>query len=154
MTNGERPKKTKDRESYIRWQGRTIEQFGYALNLILGLSVAVLGFESSLLLDETFKWSGWQNCIFILSMLSVLLSVALGLACVVNRLSDFRATTKTAYKREDGASELELQPLRAFNRTLGERTWLLFWWQIVAFGVGVLLLVLAVGGTAVKLVAM
>lgn len=153
MTNNEQPA-IKNRESSIRWQGRTIEQFGYALNLILGLSVAVLGFESSLLLDETLnKWAGWQNCMLILSLLLMLLSVALGLACVINRLRDFRATTEIARNREDGASELELQPLRIFTRTLGERTWLLFRGQITTFSLGILLLVVAIGGTAIKLVA-
>lgn len=136
----------KNRESSIRWQGRTIEQFGYALNLILGLSVAAIGYELSLLLDEEFKRAGWQNCLFIISMLSLLLSVAVGLWCVVNRLLDFRATAETARNREDGASALELQPLRTLTCTLGKRTWLLFWWQIAAFGIGISLLVIAVGG--------
>jgi len=152
MANGEQPKEKKNRESSIRWHGRTIEQFGYALNLILGLSVAALGFELSLILNNEFERARWQNCLFVISMLSLLLSVALGLWCVVNRLRDFRATTKTAHNREDDASELDLQPLRTLSRTLGKRTWLLFWWQISAFGAGILLLVLAVGGAIAKVV--
>ena len=150
MANDERPAGKKNRESSIRWRSQTIEQFGYALNLILGLSVAAIGFELSLLLSKEFKWTGWQNCLFVISMLSLLLSVAVGLWCVVNRLRDFRATTKTARDREDGVSDLELQPLRTLTRTLGKGTWLLFWWQISAFGAGILLLVLAVGAKIAK----
>lgn len=148
MGTNEKPTK-KDRESYIRWQGRTIEQFGYALNLILGLSVAALGYELSFLLDEEFKRVGWQNCLFVISLLFFLLSVAVGLWCVVNRLKDFRATAETAYNREDGASDLKLLPLRTLTCTLGKRTWLLFRWQIATFGIGVLLLVFAVGGVII-----
>lgn len=140
----------KNRESSIRWQGRTIEQFGYALNLILGLSVAALGFELSLLLGDEFERVRWQNCLLVISLLSLLLSVAVGLWCVVNRLRDFRATAETARNREDMASALELQPLRTLTRTLGDRTWLLFWWQIAAFGIGILLLVFAIGGAITK----
>lgn len=144
----EQPTK-KNRESSIRWHGRTIKQFGYALNLILGLSVAALGFELSYLLNSESRMGGWQNCLFVISMSFLLLSIAVGLLCVVNRLRDFRATTETARKREDGASDLELQPLRSLTRSLGNRSWLLLWCHIAAFGVGILLLTIAVVGVLI-----
>lgn len=147
MSNGEMPEEKKNRESSIRWQGRTIEQFGYAINLILGLTIAAIGYELSLVLNEKFSGSGWQNCLFGISIVALALSAGVGLLGVVNRLRDFRATTETARKREDGASDLELQPLRTLTDKLGERTWLLFWWQVSAFGVGVLLLVVAIAGS-------
>jgi len=150
VTNNQVTKK--NRESSIRWQGRAVEQLGYALNLILGLSVAALGFELSLLLGDEFERVNWQNCLLVISILSLLLSVAVGLWCVVNRLQDFRATAEIARNREDLASALELQPLRTLTRTLGERTWLLFCWQTTTFGIGILLLVFAVGGTFSKMV--
>lgn len=149
MANNKQATK-KNRESSIRWQGRTIEQFGYALNLILGLTVAALGFALSLLLDEEFERVGWQNCFLIISLLSLLLSIIVGLWCVVNRLLDFRATAETARNREDKASALELQPMRTLTRTLGKRTWRLFQWQIAAFLIGILLLVFAIGGAIAK----
>jgi hypothetical protein len=150
MSNGEMPEEKKNRESSIRWQGRTIEQFGYAINLILGLAIAAIGFEFSLVLTEKFSGSGWQNCLFGISIVALVLSAGVGLLGVVNRLRDFRATTETARKREDGASDLELQSLRILTNKLGERTWLLFWWQVSAFGVGVLLLVVAVAGSVAR----
>lgn len=150
MSNGEPTEGKKNRESSIRWQGRTIEQFGYAINLILGLSVAAIGLELSLVLNDRFSGSGWQNCLFAISLVALVLSAGVGLWGVVNRLRDFRATTETARKREDGASDLDLQPLRTLTKNLGERTWLLFWWQISAFGIGVLALVVAIAGTIAK----
>lgn len=147
MNNQEQPSKKKNRESSIRWQGRTIEQLGYALNLLLGLGVAALGFEVSLILNKNFHHTGWQNCILSISLLALVLSVAVGLWCVLNRLHDFRATAETARKRENGASDIELQPLRTLTRTLGKRTWVLFKLQLWTFGLGVLLLVVAVTGS-------
>ncbi len=144
MATDQEPTK-KNRESSIRWQSRSIEQFGYALNLVLGLSVAAIGFELSLILGDELKNGGWKNCLFAISLLSLLLSVAVGLLCVVNRLRDFRATAETARQREDGASDLELQSLRTLTRKLGQKTWLLLWWQIATFGLGISLLVFAVG---------
>ena len=90
MADDEQPTVAKNRESSVRWQGRTIEQLGYALNLILGLSVAAIGFEVSLLLSGGFEKAGSQSFLFVISMLSLLLSVVVGLWCVVNRLRDFR----------------------------------------------------------------
>jgi len=150
VVDDQQPKKKKSHESFIRWQGRAIEQFGYALNLILGLSVAALGYELSFLLNNEFDKDCWQIICSFASLLLLFLSIALGLWCVVNRLRDFRATTETAYKREDGASKLDLLPLRIFTQTLGKRTWLLFWGQTWTFGIGILLLTLAVGGSIAK----
>lgn len=149
MDNHEQPTK-KDRESSVRWQGRTIEQFGYTLNLILGLSVAALGYGLSLLLEGKFRGVDWQNCVLLHSMLSLLLSVFLGLWCVVNRLRDFRTTTKIARKRENGEPDSNLQPLRTLACTLGKRTWHLLWWQIATFAAGILLLAIAVIGSIVS----
>jgi uncharacterized membrane protein YbhN (UPF0104 family) len=147
MTNNKQPDKRKNRESSIRWQGRTIEQLGYALNLILGLTVAALGFEVSLILNKDFHRAGWQKCILSISLLALVLSVAVGLWCVLNRLRDFRTTAETAWKRENDASDIKLQPLRTLTRTLGKRTWVLFQWQLWSFSLGVLLLVVGVAGS-------
>jgi hypothetical protein len=145
MTDLDEPKK-KNRESSIRWQGRTIEQFGYSLNLILGLSVAGIGYESTLFLNKELERSGWQNCLLAISLIALVLSTAVALWCVVSRLRNFRATAETARRREDGVSPVELKPLRKISNDLGEFTWTLFWWQIWSFAVGVLLLVVVLAG--------
>ena len=45
--------------------------------------------------------------------MSLLASVGFGIWCVINRLRDFRATTKVARMREKGKSDEEMQPYRA-----------------------------------------
>jgi hypothetical protein len=88
------------RVSFARWQSITIAQLTYCINLILGMAVATLGFQIALLLNDKFNPIAWQNCAFSVSMLLLILSVALGIWCVVNRLRDFRATTKAARMQE------------------------------------------------------
>ena len=43
-----------DDNSFVRWQGTSIKQLGYASNLVLGLCTASLGFAISLLTDKDF----------------------------------------------------------------------------------------------------
>jgi len=130
--------------SFIRWQSITIAELTYSVNLILGLAVAALGFQVALLLNEKFLPVGWQKCAFFAPIITLILSIGIGIWCVINRLRDFRATTKAARLREDRRPEDHIQPYRDLYRKLGESTWGLFWWQIGTFGVGIVLTVLAV----------
>jgi hypothetical protein len=133
--------------SFIRWQSTTIAQLTYAVNLVLGFSVAALAFQVTTLLNEKFNPVSWQKCAFSISLLALLASAGLGIWCVVNRLRDFRATTKVARMREQKKTEEEMEPHRSLYEKLGKRTWLIFWWQIGTFGVGMLLLVLGIAGS-------
>ena len=146
MEPTDEPKK-KNRESSVRWQGRTIEQFGYSLNLVLGLSIAGIGYETTLILNKEIERAGWQNCLLAISLLSLVVSVGAALWCIVTRLRNFRLTAQIARNREDGASVLELQPDRTKSTDLGNFTWTLFWWQIGSFSVGVIVLILVVAGS-------
>lgn len=130
--------------SFIRWQSITIAQLTYSVNLVLGLAVAALGFQVALLLNEKFLPVGWQKCAFVASMITLILSVGFGIWCVINRLRDFRATTRAARLREDRKPDDDIQPYRDLYKKLGESTWGLFWWQIGTFGVGIVFTALAV----------
>lgn len=133
--------------SFVRWQGITLTQLGYAVNLILGLAVAALGFLVSLLLKVDFIPVSWQKCAFFLALVSLLASVGFGMWVVVNRLRDFRVTKDIARRREKNKKDKKLPTLRDFSERLGKRTWWLFWWQIGTFGVGVLVLVVGVAAS-------
>ena len=137
---------TKDdpKGSFIRWQAITIAQLTYSVNLILSFSVAALAFQVSILLNERFIPEALQKCMFSISLILLIVATGLGIWCVINRLRDFRATMKVARMREEGKSDEEMQPYRMLYKRLGKRTWLLFWWQIGAFGVGVLLLAVSI----------
>ena len=130
--------------SFTRWQSVTIGQLTYAINLILGFSVATLGFQVTLLLNEKFVPVSHGKCVFSLSLLLLGLSVLFGIAVVINRLRDFRATMKAARLREQGATPESIEDQRILYRRLGARTWCLFWWQVGTFSFGILLVVLSV----------
>src|SRR5690606_2534499 len=82
--------------SFVRWQSTTIAQLTYAVNLVLGFSVAALAFQITTLLNKEFNPVSWQKCAFSISLLALMASVGLGIWCVVNRLRDFRVTAKVA----------------------------------------------------------
>ena len=98
------------RGSFVRWQTITREQLSYAISLILGLSVAALGFELSLILHVEFgdvlvsdKPALLLSYAFATSSaISVIVqgcSTGLGIWVVLNRLADFRLTASIARRR-------------------------------------------------------
>jgi hypothetical protein len=136
--------KEEPRGSFVRWQSITIAQLTYCGNLILGMTVAALGFQVSLLLNDKFTPIAWQKCAFSVSMFLLILSIAVGIWCIINRLRDFRATTKAARMREEGKPPEDIQPFRDLYKNLGKKTWCLFWWQIGTFAIGIILTILGV----------
>lgn len=136
--------KSESKGSFVRWQANAITQLTYAANLVLTLAVATLGFQTSLLFNDKFCPVTWQKCLFALSLAAMVMSIAVGLGLVLNRLLDFRETKEAAKLREDGAADSDIEPHRVLYRKYGQRTWTLFWWQLGLFGGGILLAVAAV----------
>jgi len=132
--------------SFNRWQAILIGQLTYAIDLILGFAVAVLGFQVTLLLNEKFIPVSWQRGVFSLSLLLLVVAVLLGIAAIINRLRDFRATTNAARARESGDAILD--KYRDLYLRLGPITWRLFWCQLGAFGAGVILTFISVLASA------
>jgi len=130
------------KESFIRWQAITLAQMTYAVNLILGFAVAVLGFQVTMLLNKDSFLSHCQKWVLSEGILSIGVSTILGIIVVINRLRDFRATMNAARLREDGSNPEALQTLRAHYRKLGAMTWRLFWCQIGFFAVGIVITVI------------
>jgi hypothetical protein len=92
------------------------------------------------------------KCVFSISLISIFFSNAFGIWIVINRLKDFRLTTRTARKREamlknektEEEVDKELATYRVKSKELGETTWILFWWQIGSFSAGVSFLAFSV----------
>lgn len=87
----------------------------------------------------------------LISDISLMLSIGLGLWCVINRLSDFRKTRSIAKDREDWTAEhvsdVEINKLLQMRREetdrLGKATWTLFRWQVGTFFCGTVALAIA-----------
>jgi hypothetical protein len=130
---------TNDR--FIRWQGQTLSQLSTALSLFSGLSVAGLGFLFSLARESSFKPSGIFAVLFLIALLSFLISSLAGSAAVITRLLDFRLTAQKTRKTTE-------EPLTFFGTDssgYGRATWRLFWTLTIFFSIGVMLSSIAVG---------
>lgn len=122
-----------DRESFLRWQGITRDYFSSVSNLVLGLSTGLLAFLVSGLTSPQPD----SRCLLFVGTASVVLlaaSVALAVWCAINRLRDFRATTKIARSRWKGEPVNPTDRLE--SQAVGQLSWRLFWWQLVLFGFG------------------
>lgn len=137
--------------SFVRWQAIALEQLGYAVGLILTFAGASLGFGFALAKDQNYTPTCWSKAFVIAGLSSLLLSLGLGVWCVINRLRDFRETRGIARDREEWEREKipesEINARLALRRSetdkLGKRSWRLFWWQIGTFASGVLSLTVA-----------
>lgn len=142
----------RDNGSFIRWQSNTQNQLGYTIGLILSLSTASLGF-AVVRIDRLLNSKQCAAPVLVaLSIVALIVSEAAAVACTINRLLDFRKTTRIARDREEwrrgnvSVDEINnrLVERRAETKKLGERTWSLFWWQIGAFAVGMAALLLGI----------
>lgn len=93
-------------ESFVRWQQLTIGERGKAINLFLGVLFATVGFVISRLTDDDFSfYSATSKWAILIGTLLGLLSICGFIAVILNRLKDFRLTTKIArlsYIKENG----------------------------------------------------
>ncbi len=132
-----------------RWQETRIKQFSYVNYLVLTLALAILGFAVSLVAEiESFRDT---QCILILrfhrlSLISFSASIVLGILCSYARLIDFRKTSKIAKLRYNsgGRTTSKIQELRSATKKLGKYSWCFLGWQIHAFIVGFVFLMIAI----------
>ncbi len=118
-------------ERFVRWQAILREHLSYTINLFLTFSVAALGYGLSLVRDRSFSPTGLMLGIFWISVVSMWVSICLGIICVLNRLSDFRGTAQRARQAANDSTHE-----REYLDMLGGLTWGWFYGQAVTFGVG------------------
>ena len=131
------------KESFVRWQGKSMDYLSYGINLILGFSIAGVGYGASLLRDTSFIPTGWAKALFGISLVFLILASTVGVACILNRLKDFRDTAAIARKKSKNEYDDELEELRELVGIIGKRTRCFFNWQVGLFGFGVLFLILS-----------
>ena len=128
-------KKNNNMDSFIRWQGRTIEQMGYAINVLLITTIAIIGFVVNQLLKNELCC---YHQLLLLGGLSVLiLCFIIILILILNRLLDFRITTQIAKKREkENEDKIRLEKMRDESRLRGRATWFLLYASVILLCVG------------------
>ena len=125
---------TEQREAFVRWQSTTIDQFTIATNVLLGIAVAALGYQSTALLDEKVLHVSRMQFV---SAICFSVSAGAGILLVISRLLDFRLTTKLVKRRAD--SRNDVNSLEIWTGRLGNWSWALFWVQVVTLLFGLAL---------------
>jgi hypothetical protein len=113
-----------------RWRKIAIDQLGYLLNLTLTFAIAALGYCFVLLKDRDFTPEHLAKHAMMVAIISLAVSALAGFICSLNRLLDFRATARRACDHPN-------EPNKDVTRDLGQVTWYMLYFQIVAFGVGI-----------------
>jgi hypothetical protein len=80
----------RESEAYHRWEKIRISQLGYVNNLILGLAVGVLAFETNMMVGHAERFHAGPWWLALPSILFAAVSVVLDLVIAINRLHDFR----------------------------------------------------------------
>lgn len=119
--------------SFTRWQGRTREQMGYAINTLLVLATGTIGFAIAKLLEG--KLYCYARCFAIVGCGLLFLCIMVLLLLIVNRLIDFRLTTQIARKRETKKRD-GIERDREESRRMGNRTWSMFYFALASFLLG------------------
>ncbi|MDH5548200.1 MAG: hypothetical protein OEZ43_21730 [Gammaproteobacteria bacterium] len=130
-------------DRFVRWQGYTMSQLTFVLNMFFGLSVAALAFAFSLVRDKDFILDSCSKHTLQICLVSLSIAVFSSCAAVVSRLFDYRFTAQKL--RSDQQSEIELSAVYKYKSyVLGQLTWRLFWVQTSTMAVGLFLLVITV----------
>jgi hypothetical protein len=129
-----------EKQSFIRWQGRTIEQLGFVNNLLIFLATGMSAFQVQLAIKEV-SFTIFDKRTIVLSTLLIFTSLMFGCYLALNRLHSFQLTSQVARKRETGKRGC-IEDLRNKVKTLDKRTWWLLLAQTFSFGLGAFLLVI------------
>lgn len=130
-------------ERFIRWQSILRNQLTFLNNLLLAISIGILGYLFTLLNTPTFIITGDQKLFFTLGLFLLFISVMCGIFTAFNRLLDFRATTKKIRKKQLGSKQENLSELTELMELYGKITWFLFYSQIITLSISVFSLCIA-----------
>lgn len=103
------------KERDVRWQDLALTQLGYTNNLILTLMIGFLAFAFDKEFLSTFSCSknsiySLKMCFYILTILSVIISIGCGVMTSLSRLYDFRITRHIVLTRQRFYCECKNSP--------------------------------------------
>lgn len=134
--NGSNGKINSD-ERFVRWQTVLRDHLTFLNNLLLTISIGVVGFLLSLLKDPSFNPVCCEKFFFTSGVILTFLSILLGIATGFSRLIDFRETVKKIKKELKGDSFSEIADLKERIGLYSKFTWWLFYFQsgFLIFGI-------------------
>ena len=127
-----------ENNSFRRWQEVSITQFGYTINLLIGISTGLLLFLFNFVNHSSADLTCAIKVLFWFSIILLSSSSFFGVLCSITRLEDFRLTAKISRIREY-KSKFDLKALRAETKKLGDKSWNYFVTQASTLLIGFLL---------------
>lgn len=140
MTGLERGQK---QDALRRYEDARRHQLSAASNLTFGLAAGGMGFCASLLAAKEPEWSSPGNYIFLASVALFIVAIGLSMFLAWTRLKDLRLTACKLRLELRNADREKIEDLSSQTDQLGNRTWSLYHWQTIVFGVAVLCLVVS-----------
>lgn len=133
-------------EVRARWDEARREQFGATATTVFTLASAAIAYISSLLTEDKAQFGGAGTCFFFWTIITLIISLGLGVAAMVTRLEDFRATARIVRLRDssDAKDQADVVRLRSRASRFGTISYFLLYGQITVFAIGATLLALAV----------
>jgi hypothetical protein len=144
MTDLERAQK---RDALRRYEDARRNQLGAASNLTFALAAGGVGFCGSLLAAKEPAWSCPGNYIFLVSIALFIVTIGLSMFLAWTRLKDFRLTACKLRLELRNADREQIEKLSSQTDQLGNRTWCLYRWQTIVFGIAVLCLIVSLSLT-------
>lgn len=133
-------------ERFIRWQEVLREHVTFLNNLLLTISVGIVGFCISLLGQENFNPLYHTKFLFTLGLGITFISIILGLVTALSRLQDFKTTVEKIRGEIKDLATSDLNEMKEVMKFYGKTTWCLFYGQLGTLFVGVFLLAFAFYG--------
>ena len=128
-------------ERFVRWQTVLRNQLTFLNNLLLTISIGVVGFLLSLLKDPYFDPTYCKKFFFTFGFILIFVSVLFGLLTAYSRLMDYRRTLekiRTELRKENG-----LKRLKKLMKKNEKLSWCFFYLQIFSFCASILFLLIA-----------
>lgn len=116
-------------ERFVRWQNNLRNQVSTTNNLLLLISIGVLGYFFSLISKDNFSIDCENKIIFRLGIVFLIISILIGTLTNISRTIDFKLTLKKIKKELE--KDKNLEELKFWKNTFGKITWFLFYSQIV-----------------------
>lgn len=126
-------------ERFTRWQQILREHLSYLNNLILTFSIGIFGYLLSQLKDKEFQPVCCEKLFFTFGILTIILSIIIGMTTSFCRLLDFRTTVKKI-KNEIKGNYNELDDLKHQMDLYSKATWIFLKTQIILFFISSILL--------------
>jgi ATP/ADP translocase len=133
-------------DTKVRWDEARRGQFGATATTVFTLASAAIAYISSLLTEGKAQFGGAATCFFLWTVVAFIISLGLGVAAMVTRLEDFRATARIVRLRDSSRAEDQAAVVRLRDRasSFGTSSYFLLYGQIAVFAIGATLLALAV----------